>query len=67
MFGTVWREGILRLLRGKTVSSVQCFKVNHVGDKKVRLRGWRGSEENRWREGKEGKWPSGRQHIALRE
>lgn len=40
---------MLRLLRGRTVSSMQDFKVNHAGDKEVRLRGRRDTEENGWR------------------
>lgn len=59
MFGMVWGADIQRLLRGRTVSSTQRFKVNLVGDKKVRLRGWRDSVENRWKKGKQVWWPSG--------
>lgn len=51
MLGMVLGEDALRLLRGRTVRSMQGFKdrrgkVSHVGDKKVRLRSWRDSEAN---------------------
>lgn len=46
MSGMVWGEDTLRLLRGRTVSSMQCFKdrqgkVSNIGDKVVRLRNWK--------------------------